>query len=480
MRDLGAFISGKWERGQREVLVTNPYDNSTVARVWWGGPAQVEEAIRATVDAAPRVAELPVHERQKILARVSETISNRQDELAAVLAQEAGKPIRHARGEAARASVTFGLAASETTRIRGETLSLDVSPNGERRMGVTRRLPLGPIAGICPFNFPLNLVAHKVAPALASGNAIVVKPASATPVSALMLAEIVHDAGAPAGAFNVVPCPAAEASPLVEDDRLKMITFTGSAEIGWAIKSRARFKRVCLELGGNAAMIVEHDADLRRAVDRAALGGYAYAGQVCISVQRILVHERVYDGFLARFCARVDALKVGDPLAEETDVGPVIDDASAARIEEWIAEARDAGGKVLVGGTRVGRLVRPAVLTEVPSHCRVVREEAFAPLTVVTRYHDFEEALAQANKSRFGLQAGVFTADLAKAMRAFQVLEVGGVIVNDFPTFRVDSMPYGGVKQSGFGREGVAYAIEEMTEPRLLVLEYPPPPNDAR
>jgi acyl-CoA reductase-like NAD-dependent aldehyde dehydrogenase len=480
MRTLTAFIDGKWEPGPREGTVTSPYDGGTVAHVRWGGAAQVEDAICATVEAAHRVAQLPVHQRQKILARVSEAIGSRRDELATILAQEAGKPIRLARGEVARASVTFALAASEATRIRGETLALDVSPNGERRMGVTQRFPLGPIAGICPFNFPLNLVAHKVAPALASGNAIVVKPASATPISALMLAEIVHEAGAPAGAFNVIPCPAAEAAPLVEDDRLKMITFTGSAEIGWGIKARARFKRVCLELGGNAAMIVEADADLERAVDRAVLGGYAYAGQVCISVQRIIVHESVYRTFVEQFCSRVDALQVGDPLAEATDVGPVIDDASAERIEEWITEARAAGGKVLVGGARDGRLVRPAVLSEVPPHCKVVREEAFAPLTVVTRYREFEEALAAVNDSRFGLQAGVFTADLSKAMRAFQALEVGGVIVNDFPTFRVDSMPYGGVKESGFGREGVAYAIEEMTEPRLLVLEYPPPPDSAR
>jgi glyceraldehyde-3-phosphate dehydrogenase (NADP+) len=440
----------------------------------WAGPEEVERGIGATVEGAIRMASVPTHARQSILASVSEAIRARKRELAEILAREAGKPIRHATGEVARAAVTFGLAAAEATRLNGETLPLDVSPNGERRLGITKRFPLGAIAGISPFNFPLNLVAHKVAPALAAGNAIVVKPASATPLSALVLAEMVHDAGAPPGAFNVVPCAAADARPLVEDDRLKMITFTGSAETGWDIKSRARYKRVCLELGGNAAMVVEPDADMENALDRAVLGGYAYAGQVCISVQRILVHEDIYDAFVASFCQRVSALRLGDPLLEETDVGPVIDEDSAERIEEWIAEATDAGGKAVVGGHRNGRLVEPTVLVEVPAECRVVVEEAFAPLTVVAPYRDFGEALSAVNDSRFGLQAGVFTSDVRKAFRAFETLEVGGVIINDFPTFRVDSMPYGGVKASGFGREGVAYATEEMTEPRLLVVDSSP------
>jgi acyl-CoA reductase-like NAD-dependent aldehyde dehydrogenase len=480
MRVYGPFIKGEWVRGARDGEVRNPYDASPVASISWGGPDQVEQAIQATVEAARRAALVPAYERQTILARASEAVTDRADELAQVLAKEAGKPIKHARGEVARAAVTFSLAAAESRRVVGETLPLDVSPNGQRRLGITKRFPLGPIAGICPFNFPLNLVAHKVAPAFACGNAIVVKPASATPLSALMLAEILRDAGAPAGTFNVVPCSAKDASPLVEDDRLKMITFTGSAEVGWDIKARARHKRVCLELGGNAAMVVEPDTDIDRAVDRAVVGGYAYAGQVCISVQRILLHERIYDSFVERFCQRVSSLRTGDPLSEETDVGPVIDEASAARIEEWITEARDAGGKVLVGGNRKSQLVEPTVLAEVPKECRVVCEEAFAPLTVLAVYRDFEDALRSVNDSRFGLQAGVFTSSLSKALHAFEILEVGGVIINDFPTFRVDSMPYGGVKESGFGREGVAYAIEEMTEPRLLVLEYPPPPDVVR
>ncbi len=479
MRSFSAFIAGEWIRGAREGAVTNPYDDTTVAEVSWGGARQVEQGIQATVAAAPRIAAVPARTRHRILTDVSRTIEERASDLATILAEEAGKPIRHARSEVARASVTFALAAGEATRLKGESLSLDVSPNGDRRTGITRRFPLGPVAGICPFNFPLNLVAHKVAPALAAGNSILIKPASATPLSALMLADIVHEAGCPPGAFNVIPCAASDAAPLVEDDRLKMITFTGSAEIGWGIKRRARYKRVCLELGGNAAMIVEPDADLDRAVDRAVIGGYAYAGQVCISVQRILLQDRVYDEFLDRFCNRVSALRLGDPLLKETDVGPVIDETSAVRIEEWIAEARDAGAEVLIGGSRRGKLVQPTVLANVPQTCRVASEEAFAPLTVVSRYDRFEEALELANDSRFGLQAGVFTANLSNALRAFEVLEVGGVIINDFPTFRVDSMPYGGVKASGFGREGVAYAVEEMTEPRLLVLEYPPPPEVA-
>jgi glyceraldehyde-3-phosphate dehydrogenase (NADP+) len=446
-----------------------------VAEAGWGDDALVGRAIEATARGARTMRDLALYTRQEILRRTSNLLSLRTEELAEIIAREAGKPIRHARAEVSRAAVTFSLAAGETSALAGEVLPLDVSPNGRRRLGITRRMPVGAIAGITPFNFPLNLVAHKVAPALAAGNAILVKPASATPLSALRLAEILGEAGLPPGGCNVVPCSARDAGALASDERIAMISFTGSAEVGWGIKAACGKKRVCLELGGNAAVIVEPDADLVHAAKRIAAGGYAYAGQVCISVQRVYVHHSVRDAFLACYLPEVEALVIGDPMDPATDVGPVIDDDAALRIEEWIGEAVDAGGALLVGGGRRGRMVEPAVLADVPGACRVVVEEAFAPLTVVQSYGNLKEALSAVNSSRFGLQAGIFTTRLDTALAAFDALEVGGVIVNDSSVFRVDSMPYGGVKDSGLGREGIASAIHEMTEPRIMVVEMPQP-----
>ena len=468
---FSSFIDGGWVAGVRTWSVSNPYDGSIVAEVSGAGPNVVDAAIGATVRGARMMRSYPLHKRQQVLRRASDMLTNRLDELAGTLAREAGKPVRHARAEVSRAAVTFALAAGETASLKGDVMPLDVSANGERRIGLTRRMPVGAIAGITPFNFPLNLVAHKVAPALASGNAIVVKPASATPLSALLLAEILHEAGAPAGACNVIPCRPVEATALVTDERIAMVSFTGSADVGWGIKRSCGKKRVCLELGGNAAVIVMADADLEKAIPRIVLGGYAYAGQVCISVQRIYVHERIRAKFLDAYLPCVQALRTGDPLDQATDMGPVIDDAAADRIEQGICEAVRAGGKLLLGGERQGRLIQPTVLADVPESCSVVCDEAFAPLTVVQRFSDTAEALGAVNRSRFGLQAGVFTSSLNTAFRAFDELEVGGVIVNDSPMFRVDSMPYGGVKDSGFGREGIASAMLEMTEPRLMVVE---------
>ena len=351
-------------------------------------------------------------------------------------------------------------------------MPLDITPAAGDRLGVIRRFPRGPIAGISPFNFPLNLVCHKVAPALASGNTISVKPASATPLSALLLGEILLEAGALPGSYNVIPCSARLAEPLVTDPRLKMVTFTGSAEVGWGIKSKAEKKMVCLELGGNAATMVEPDADMDFAVQRCILGGYAYAGQICISIQRIYVHEKVFDEFTDAFVKGVEVLHVGDPLLEETDVGPMIDEASAVQTEEWIKEAVSQGAKTLTGGQRNGTMVQPAVLVNVPRDAKVSWEEVFAPVVVLDSYKTFEEAMEKVNDSKFGLQAGVFTKDIEKAFKAFNGIDVGGVVVNDIPTFRVDHMPYGGVKDSGFGREGVKYAIEEMTEIKIMVVNH--------
>ncbi|MBN1424702.1 aldehyde dehydrogenase family protein [Candidatus Fermentibacteria bacterium] len=468
----GCPIEGTLTRGIR-----SPYDDGLVAEVSWGDGALVERAIEATILGARIMRDTALYRRQEILRRTSGLLSERADELAEIIAGEAGKPIRHARAEVRRAAVTFSLAAGEVSALAGEALPLDVSPNGTRRLGITRRMPIGAIAGITPFNFPLNLVAHKVAPALAAGNAIVVKPASATPISALRLAQILSEAGLPPGACNVVPCSAADAGVLVADERIAMVTFTGSAEVGWGVKGACGKKRVCLELGGNAAVIVEPDADLARAAKRIAVGGYAYAGQVCISVQRVFVHRSAWDAFHEHYLPEVNALKLGDPMDPATDIGPVINDAAASRIEQWVREAVDAGGRLLMGGKRRGRLVEATVLADVPESCRVVAEEAFAPLTVVQPYSSLGEALDAVNGSRFGLQAGIFTGRLDSALAAFDALHVGGVIVNDSSMFRVDSMPYGGVKDSGLGREGVASAIREMTEQRIMVVEMPQSPG---
>jgi len=351
---------------------------------------------------------------------------------------------------------------------KGELVPLDWLPGNEGREAQIRRVPLGPVTGITPFNFPLNLVAHKVAPALAAGNPILLRPASQTPVSSLLLGRIVLEAGWPEDGIAVLPCTTDTASPLVEDDRIKLLTFTGSPAVGWALKARAGRKRVTLELGGNAAVIVHDDADVAYAAERVAWGGFAYSGQTCISVQRVLVHDRVYEEFAAELVRRVEALKVGDPLDEETDVGPLIDGANADRVEEWLGEARAAGATVLTGGEREGNLWRPTVLAGAGEELRVSCEEAFAPLVALTRYDDVHEAIAAAGRSEFGLQAGIFTHDLRVVDEAFDRIDVGGLMVNDVSTFRIDHMPYGGVKSSGFGREGLRYAIEEMTELKLL------------
>jgi glyceraldehyde-3-phosphate dehydrogenase (NADP+) len=371
-----------------------------------------------------------------------------------------------------RAISTLTIAAEEAGRLEGETIPLDFTAAGGDRLGIVRRFPIGAIGGISPFNFPLNLVLHKVAPALASGNTISIKPASSTPLSAILLGEILESAEVIPGAYNVLPCSAKAAEPLVTDQRLKMLTFTGSAEVGWKLKQQVGKKRICLELGGNAAVIVEPDADLDFALQRCVLGAFAYAGQICISIQRIFVHSCIYTAFVEAFLEAVRKLKVGDPALDETDVGPMIDEPSARQTEAWIKEAVAQGGRLLEGGERSGTLVQPCVLENVPPEAKVCAEEVFAPVVVFDRYETFEEAVNKVNDSKFGLQAGVFARDIEKAFLAFNEIDVGGVVVNDIPTFRVDHMPYGGVKDSGFGREGVKYAMEEMTEAKLMVVNH--------
>ena len=463
------LLAGEWRAGA-PYTVACPYDDSPVGSVHRAGPAELEQAIQAAVAAFEVTRKLPGHKRAAVLRKVSETIAARAEELARTIALEAGKPIKQARVEVGRSVTTFLTAAEEATRFHDEVLHLDALAGGENRPAIVRRFPLGPIAAISPFNFPLNLVAHKVAPAIAAGCPVVLKPASQTPISALKLAEIILDAGWPAGALSVLPMSSKDAGPLVEDERFKLLTFTGSPAVGWDMKRRAGRKRVTLELGGNAGCVVHSDANLAFAAERVTVGGYSYAGQSCISVQRVFVHEPAYEAFMDAFVPKVRALKVGHPLDEATDVGSLISQGDGERIGAWLSEARAAGAECLVGGDVKGGVVQPTVVVRAGPELKVNQQEVFAPIVTVQTYRDFSDALRAVNDSAYGLQAGVFTSDVKRIFRAYEELEVGGLMVNEVPTWRLDPMPYGGVKQSGFGREGLRYAIEEMTEPKLLVI----------
>jgi acyl-CoA reductase-like NAD-dependent aldehyde dehydrogenase len=465
------YLAGRWTQSVDPLPVTSPWDDAPVGSTWLAGDADVESAIAAAVSAAPTMGGLPAYERGAILARASAVLTRRREEIGRTLAGEAGKPIRDALTEVDRAAATFHVASEEARRLGGEVIPLDLAPNGKGRVGIMRRFPLGPVSAISPFNFPLNLSAHKLAPAVAAGNPIVLKPATKTPLSALFLAGALDEAGLPKGALSVLPMSRQLGDRLVTDERFRLLTFTGSSSVGWAMKARAGKKKVILELGGNAGVIIDESADVRWAVKRVATGGFAYAGQSCISVQRVFVHDRVYDEFARQLVERVGALVVGDPLDPATDVGPMIDTGEVDRIESWVKEAVSEGGRVLAGGKRVGRSVyAPTVLEGVPEVAKVCAQEVFAPLVALYRFADFDEAVSAVNRSRYGLQAAVFTNDLAHTLAAFERLEAGGVIVNDVPTWRIDHMPYGGVKDSGVGREGPRYTIEEMTEPKLLVI----------
>lgn len=464
------LLGGELSTGAESVEIHSPYSGAPIGRAALAGPDHIEAALEAAVAAGPVAARLPSHARAAVLDRISAGLAGRRETMARLLAAEAGKPLALARAEIDRAIFVFRQGAEEATRMGGEVIPMDVQPHGERRWGLTRRFPLSPISAIIPFNFPVLLAAHKLAPAIACGATMVLKVPPQDPLATLLLGEIVRDSGYPAGGLAILLCGNDVAAPLIDDPRVRMITFTGSAGAGWAIRRRAFAKRVTLELGGNAAVIIEPDADLEQAVRRTVSGGYAYAGQSCISTQRILVHQTLYSRFIERFVPAVGALRTGDPMAEGTEVGPMIDQASAERAEAWIAEAAAAGARVAVGGGRQGAVLEPAVLLGTTGTMRVNCEEIFAPVTTVRPYADFDEAIAVVNDSSFGIQAGLFTNDMRRILHAFERIEVGGLVVNDVPGFRVDHAPYGGVKSSGQGREGVRYAIEEMTELKLLVL----------
>ena len=468
------FLAGRWVESPDILEVTNPADASTPAGATFNATeAQYEEAVEASVSAFELTRRLPAYERGRMLREISAGIAARRDELGRLIALEAGKPIRDALVEVDRAVLTFRLGAEEAERLTGELIPLDLMPSSKDRVGITRRFPIGPIAAISPFNFPLNLAAHKLAPAIASGNPIVLKPPSKDPLTMLTVAEIVEAAGVPAGAVSILPMTRELGDRMVADERFKLLTFTGSPSVGWRMKARAGKKKVVLELGGNAGVIVDASADLDWAVKRSLVGAFAYAGQVCISVQRMFIHDTVWDAFMERFLAGVAKLKAGDPLDPATDIGPMVDEHQAARTQAWVDEAVTMGGTVLAGGRSEGSFFPPTVLTNVPLTAQVCSNEAFAPLVVAFPFRDLDDAIARVNDSMFGLQTGVFTNDLAGAWRSFNELDVGGVIINDIPTYRIDHMPYGGVKDSGLGREGLRWAIDDMTEIRIMVLAQP-------
>ncbi len=464
------LLNGHWVSDGEAVEIRAPYDGETVGTVTYGAKRHAEAAVAAAARAFETTRRLPAYERQRVLRFIAQTLTDRKEEFARVLAREAGKAIRAARTEVGRAIFTFQLGAEESTRIYGETLPLDLQSAATGRWAVMRRFPIGVVSAITPFNFPLNLAAHKLAPAIACGCSMVLKPPPQDPLTTLMLAEIVQQAGWPDGAVNIVPLENEDAAPLVTDERIKLLTFTGSAAAGWELRRKAGHKRVTLELGGNAGCIVHGDTDLAYAAERCVAGAFGYAGQSCISVQRILVERPVLKNFTDLLVAGASKLKTGDPMDESTDIGPMIREADAIRATEWVDDAVAGGARLLCGGRRHGPVMEPTVLTNTQPTMRVNCQEVFAPVVTVEPYDDFTEAIRRVNDSPFGLQAGVFTRDARRIFQAYEEMQVGSVIAGDIPTFRMDHMPYGGVKESGTGREGVRYAIEDMTERKLLVI----------
>jgi acyl-CoA reductase-like NAD-dependent aldehyde dehydrogenase len=470
MKREAYYIGGTWRMSDLVRPVINPYDGTTVNEVCQASAGEIDEAIAAAAAAFPVMRQLSSRERVELLAAASRDVRAKREELARRITSETGKPINFSRVEADRAAFTLQIASEEASRIEGSMLPLDLVPGSEGRVAIVRRFPIGPVAAITPFNFPLNLVAHKLGPAFAAGNPVVLKPSSNAPGAALDLARIFESAGLPKGALNVVPCLSGEATQLIEDERIKMISFTGSPAVGWPLKARAGKKKVTLELGGNAAVVVDETADVELALRRTVAGAFGNAGQSCIAVQRVFVHETLLDGFLGQLAKLAKIVATGDPTDDRTVVGPMITVQAAAQVEEWIQSAVAAGGRLLCGGKRRDAILEPTVLVDAPADHPICAQEVFAPVVVVEGFSSFEKVLDRVNDSRFGLQAGVFSNSLRHVLMAYTRLEVGGIIVNDSSAYRVDHMPYGGIKDSGFGREGLRYAIEEMTEQKLLAL----------
>ena len=468
-RTYPIYLGGEWVESADQLDITNPYNGDIVGRTFQASREQLEQAIVAAERAFPLLRAMPTYDRVALLKEIAAGLKARRDEISRMIALEAGKPLREAEVETDRGVFTIETAAEEAKRIEGEVIPLDLLASSRGRFGIVRRFPIGPIAGISPFNFPLNLALHKLAPALAAGNPLVLKPPTRDPLTMLLVAEIVEQAGVPKGAVSVLPMSRDVGDAMVADERFKLLSFTGSPDVGWEMKQRAGMKKVVLELGGNAGVIVDADADLDYAVSRVKFGAFAYAGQVCISVQRVFVHEQVYDRFRDTLVEQAAAMTMGDPLDPATELGPMIDEKAAARSEQWVEQAAKDGARVLTGGKAEGRFFQPTVIENAPPSSFVCSREAFAPLVTLFPVKSLGEAIGRVNDSVYGLQAGVFTNALEGALAAFESIEAGGVIINDVPTYRIDHMPYGGVKASGLSREGLRYAIEDMTEPRLMV-----------
>ncbi len=464
------LVGGDWKTAEEKLVVRNPYSGDVAGITYWASEADAEAAVQSSVRGAELMASLPGYKRSDLLESIASRIRERKEEFAHTMTLESAKPISDSRAEVERAIMTFTIAAEEAKRLNGETLPLDLNQTSEGRMAIIRPFPVGVVLGITPFNFPLNLVAHKVAPALAAGNSIIVKPSPRTPLTTLLLAQVVQQSGAPSGSMNVVNLSNELTRKLIKDDRPKAFSFTGGTDVGWELKSLAGKKKVILELGGNAASIVDAGANIEDAIKRNVAGAFYYSGQSCISVQRVFIHRSSYDEFVEGVVEQTRSLVTGDPMDEGVSVGPLIDQASSERIEQWVNNATDRGAEVLIGGQRNGAFYQPTVLANVDPEATLSTQEAFGPVVLVAPFDEFGDAVARVNQSRYGLQVGLFTNNLEHAFQAFREFEMGAVIVNDAPTFRIDHTPYGGVKDSGYGREGVRYAMEELTETRMMVV----------
>ena len=465
------YVAGQFTEGKTELNVFNPFDNTLVGSTFVADQNDLNTAIIAAKNVETEMKLLPIYKRYEILQSIAQQIKERKKEMALILAQESGKPLKYALGEIDRAAQTFIIASEECKRLPSEYFSIDWTPAGEGKEALIKYFPVGLVAGIAPFNFPLNLAVHKIAPAIAAGNPIILKPARSTPLSTLLLAEIIDNTDLPKGALSILPMDRQSGNQLVTDNRFKKLSFTGSPEVGWEMKKNAGSKKITLELGGNAGVIVSKYADIKQAVEKSVAGGFAYSGQVCIHVQRIYVQEDIFDDFISQFKQLTSQLKEGDPASLDTDISSMIDEENAKRVESWVNEAVNAGATILHGGKRTGTFFEPTIMTDTTNEMKVCFLEIFGPVVSIEKFSTFEEAIHLLNDSQYGLQAGIFSNNIKEINYAFEHLEVGGVINNDVPTFRVDHMPYGGVKNSGFGREGVKYAIMEMMEPKLLVKE---------
>jgi acyl-CoA reductase-like NAD-dependent aldehyde dehydrogenase len=464
------YLANEAKQPNADLEVTDKYTGKVAFRVAMADAATIDAGIAAAVEAAEPMARMAAYERQAVLQHCVDRFKARFDELAFALCVEAGKPIRDSEGEVTRLIDTFRIAAEESVRMTGEVQPLDISPRARGYQGIWKRVPIGPCSFVSPFNFPLNLAAHKIAPAIAVGCPFVMKPASRTPLGAIIMGEVLAETDLPKGAFSILPAHREGADLFTTDERLKLLSFTGSPAVGWDLKARAGKKKVVLELGGNAAVIVDRDADLDDAVERIVFGAFYQSGQSCIGVQRIIVHEDIYDDLRKRLVAKTRTLVAGNPHKRDTFIGPMIDVREAQRLDNWIRAAVEGGAKLLCGGKRDGAMLEATLLEDVDRSATLYREEAFGPVAILSKFSRFEDALAEVNDSKFGLQAGIFTRDLFKTLEAWDRLEVGGVVINDVPSYRVDNMPYGGVKDSGLGREGVRFAMEDMTEIRNLVI----------